>query len=75
MDQFSCSVPLFFFFLQLQVINKLLRCGVKGEEIIVLTPYRAQCHLISEGLESQGLSHISVMSIVKSQGKYTHCSE
>ena len=64
----------FFFFLQLQVIIKLLSCGVNEDQIIVLTPYRAQCHLISEGLQSQELSHISVMSIVKSQGKYTHCS-
>ena len=53
------------------MIKKLLECGVKEPEnrIVVLSPYRAQCHLIREELAQQGLPEIPVMTIVKSQGR------
>ncbi|XP_068761782.1 3'-5' exoribonuclease HELZ2-like isoform X3 [Montipora capricornis] len=51
-----------------EVIKKLIGYGVTKDQIIVLTPYRAQCHLISEDLDSETLPNIPVMSIVKSQG-------
>lgn len=51
-----------------EVIKKLIGYGVTKDQIIVLTPYRAQCHLISEDLDSETLPSIPVMSIVKSQG-------
>ena len=53
------------------MIKKLRECGVKEPEnhIVVLSPYRAQCHLIREELAQQGLPEIPVMTIVKSQGR------
>ena len=59
----SCS------FLQVEVIKRLIDCGVKKDQIVVLSPYRAQCHIIGEELAKQRLSEIPVMSIVKSQGR------
>ena len=51
------------------MIKKLIDCGVKKDQIVVLSPYRAQCHIIGEDLAKQQLSEIPVMSIVKSQGR------
>lgn len=52
-----------------QVVKKLLDCGVeKKSEILVLSPYRAQCHIIEQELAANKLSEVSVTSIVKSQG-------
>ena len=52
------------------MIRKLRDCGVNKNEIVVLSPYRAQCHIIQEDLDNQELtSDIPVMSIVKSQGR------
>ena len=56
-------------FLQVEVIKKLIDCGVKKDQIVVLSPYRAQCYIIGEDLAKQQLSEIPVMSIVKSQGR------
>ena len=40
------------------------------DQILVLSPYRAQCHVIREDLgTNQTLSDVPVISIVKSQGK------
>lgn len=60
---------LFRSFFQVQVIKKLIDCEVKEHQIVVLSPYRAQCHIIGEDLAKQQLSEIPVMSIVKSQGR------
>ena len=50
---------------------KLLACGVeKKSEILVLSPYRAQCHIIEKELAAKKLSEVSVTSIVKSQGTF-----
>ena len=50
---------------------KLLACGVeKKSEILVLSPYRAQCHIIEKELAANKLSEVSVTSIVKSQGTF-----
>ena len=50
---------------------KLLACGVEKEsEILVLSPYRAQCHIIEQELAANQLSEVSVTSIVKSQGTF-----
>ena len=50
---------------------KLLACGVEKEsEILVLSPYRAQCHIIEQELAANNLSEVSVTSIVKSQGTF-----
>ena len=52
------------------MIRKLRDCGVNKNEIVVLSPYRAQCHIIREDLDNQEwTSDIPVMSIVKSQGR------
>ena len=58
------------------MIKKLIDCGVRKDQIVVLSPYRAQCHIIGEDLAKQQLSEIPVMSIVKSQGtmKCIKCS-
>ena len=49
------------------MIKKLLNCGVTQDQIVVLSPYRAQCHIIQEDLTEHEFS-VSVSSIVKSQG-------
>ena len=55
----------------MEVVLKLLACGVKNEsEILVLSPYRAQCHIIEQELAANKLSEVSVTSIVKSQGTF-----
>ena len=55
----------------MQVVKKLLDCGVEKEsEILVLSPYRAQCHIIEQELAANNLSEVSVTSIVKSQGTF-----
>lgn len=55
----------------MQVVKKLLACGVeKKSEILVLSPYRAQCHIIEQELAANKLSEVSVTSIVKSQGTF-----
>ncbi|KAJ7378381.1 helicase [Desmophyllum pertusum] len=53
-----------------QVVDKLVNtCGVNMNQILVLSPYRAQCHVIREDLgTNQTLSDVPVISIVKSQG-------
>lgn len=52
-----------------EVVRKLVHsCGVKKNQIIVLSPYRAQCHVIREGLAGEKLSDVPVISIIKSQG-------
>ena len=59
----------------MQVVKKLLDCGVEKEsEILVLSPYRAQCHIIEQELAANKLSEVSVTSIVKSQGTF-ECKE
>ena len=59
----------------MQVVKKLLDCGVEKEsEILVLSPYRAQCHIIEQELVANKLSEVSVTSIVKSQGTF-ECKE
>ena len=52
---FTTSQSSGFFFPQVEVIKKLLNYGVTKDQIIVLSPYRAQCHLISQDLESEKL--------------------
>ena len=44
-------------------------CGVGRDQIVVLSPYRAQCHVIREGLADRELSDVPVISIIKSQGR------
>lgn len=54
-----------------EVLNKLLAFGKDGvteNQISVLSPYRAQCHIIEKELAASGISKVSVTSIVKSQG-------
>ena len=52
------------------MVNKLVHyCGVAMDQIVVLSPYRAQCHVIREGLADRELSGVPVISIVKSQGR------
>ena len=51
------------------MVEKLIDCGLKENQIVVLSPYRAQCHLIEEALKNHELADIQVMSIVKSQGR------
>ena len=52
------------------MIKKLIDCGVKTDQIVVLSPYRAQCHIIGQDLAKEKLSEIRVMSIVQSQGMW-----
>ncbi|KAL9956680.1 hypothetical protein ACROYT_G038197 [Oculina patagonica] len=52
-----------------EVVDKLVNtCGVRMDQIVVLSPYRAQCHIIREDLANRNLSNVPVISIVKSQG-------
>ena len=61
------------------MVKKLLKLRVKGREndesrdkgdqVLVLSPYRAQCHVIRQDLIHEGLTKVNVTSIVKSQGK------
>lgn len=52
------------------MVDKLVRyCGVGMDRIAVLSPYRAQCHLIRKDLINRELSGVPVISIVKSQGR------
>ena len=52
------------------MVDKLVNtCGVGMDQIVVLSPYRAQCHVIREDLTALEFSEIPVISIVKSQGK------
>lgn len=52
------------------MVDKLVRCcGVGMDQIAVLSPYRAQCHVIREGLTDRELSGVPVISIVQSQGR------
>lgn len=48
--------------------RELVRSGVSGDRIVVLSPYRAQCHEINEQLKQHGLKDISVMTVVAGQG-------
>lgn len=63
------------FLFQVAVVKKLLETGDNGEsmltkdQILVLSPYRAQCHVIRQDLANQDLSDVAVTSIVKSQGE------
>ena len=51
------------------MVDKLVRtCRVRIDQIVVLSPYRAQCHVIREDLTKRNLSSVPVISIVKSQG-------
>ena len=55
------------------MLKKLLACGkdmVTENQISVLSPYRAQCHIIEEDLAANGIAEVSVTSIVKSQGMF-----
>ena len=55
------------------MLNKLLAFGKDGvteNQISVLSPYRAQCHIIEKELAASGISKVSVTSIVKSQGMF-----
>ena len=55
------------------MLQKLLACGkdvVTENKISVLSPYRAQCHIIEKDLAANGISKVSVTSIVKSQGMF-----
>lgn len=55
------------------MLNKLLACGKDGvteNQISVLSPYRAQCHIIEKELAANGISKVPVTSIVKSQGMF-----
>ena len=55
------------------MLKKLLACGkdvVTENQISVLSPYRAQCHIIEKDLAANGISKVSVTSIVKSQGMF-----
>ena len=55
------------------MLNKLLAFGkdvVTENQISVLSPYRAQCHIIEKELAASGISKVSVTSIVKSQGMF-----
>ena len=55
------------------MLQKLLACGkdvVTENQISVLSPYRAQCHIIEKDLAANGISKVSVTSIVKSQGMF-----
>ena len=57
----------------MEVLNKLLAFGKDGvteNQISVLSPYRAQCHIIEKELAASGISKVSVTSIVKSQGMF-----
>ena len=48
------------------MVNKLVNsCGVTMDRIVVLSPYRAQCHIIRKELAND----VPVISIVKSQGR------
>ena len=61
------------------MVKKLLKTGVKlresdesrvrEDQVLVLSPYRAQCHVIRQDLIHEGLTKVNVTSIVKSQGK------
>ena len=55
------------------MLNKLLACGKDGvteNQIAVLSPYRAQCHIIEKELAANDISKVSVTSFVKSQGMF-----
>ena len=51
------------------LVNEFL---VKQENMAILSPYRAQCHVIREELKRGGHA-IPVMSVVKSQGTLVVC--
>ncbi|CAB4003243.1 Hypothetical predicted protein [Paramuricea clavata] len=41
---------------------------IKGDDIVILSPYRAQCFEITKKLKQHNLNDISVMSVVAAQG-------
>lgn len=47
------------------MVNKLSNCGVMMDRMVVLSPYRAQCHIIRKELAHD----VPVISIVRSQGR------
>lgn len=49
--------------------RRLVREGVERKNIVVLSPYRAQCFQISEKLKQHGLNEIAVSSVVAAQGQ------
>lgn len=46
--------------------------GIKAKDIIILSPYRAQCFEITEKLKTVGLKEIPVTSVVAAQGKFVN---
>lgn len=51
------------------VCNLVCHYRVEESNIVVLSPYKAQCELISKGLVQQGLSGVGVTTVLQSQGK------
>ena len=52
------------------MIKRLVNTPEVGmDQVVVLSPYRAQCHVIREELTALEFSRIPVISIAKSQGK------
>ncbi|XP_028391332.1 LOW QUALITY PROTEIN: uncharacterized protein LOC114516140 [Dendronephthya gigantea] len=48
--------------------RRLVGEGIECKNIVILSPYRAQCFQISEKLRLHGLNEISVSSVVAAQG-------
>ncbi|CAB4015333.1 Hypothetical predicted protein, partial [Paramuricea clavata] len=50
------------------ITRTLTNEGIEGKDIVILSPYRAQCFEITEKLKQHGFSDISAMSVVAAQG-------
>ena len=54
--------------------RRLFREGIECKNIVILSPYRAQCSEISNKLKEHGLKDIFVSSVVAAQGKCVNFS-
>ena len=51
-------------------MRTLVNSDVPEQDIVVLSPYRAQCFEIGETLKKHGLKSIAISSVVASQGMF-----
>lgn len=54
-----------------QMVSCLIRCGMKEEDLAVITPYRQQIKLLSRMLKD--MSRVEVLTADKSQGRDKDC--
>ncbi|MEI8194539.1 MAG: DEAD/DEAH box helicase, partial [Phycisphaerae bacterium] len=55
-----------------EVVARLVHQGLAEEDIIVLTPFRAQRALLRQKLRHDGFTHVTVSTVHRSQGSERH---